>query len=238
METIPTVGDIAASDGRKAEVFMKMGIDFCCGGKNTLKEACIEAGVEEEQLKQALEAVDDKAGSQPRQDFNNWDPAFLADYIVNVHHRYVRENAPIIEQLAAKVAGHHGDNHPELIPLSDGVSLFLSDLILHMQKEEFLLFPAIRLYLATQAKQGAASSREQPAPEFPIGDAVRVMEMEHIASGEDVKKFRRLTHDYSLPADACNSYTYLFKKLQEFEADLFQHIHLENNILFPKLLQQ
>ncbi|GGB03376.1 iron-sulfur cluster repair di-iron protein [Puia dinghuensis] len=222
IESTPTVGEIAASDIRKAEVFRKMGVDFCCGGKKTLKEACVEAGVSEDQLNAALEAVSGKDSSQPQHDFNKWDPAFLADYIINIHHRYVRESAPIIEQLAVKVANHHGANHPELIPLANGLNRFLADLLLHMKKEEQFLFPAIR--------HKAASS------DFPIIDAIGLMEMEHAASGEDVRQFRQLTRDYTLPADACNSYTYLFHKLQEFEADLFQHIHLENNILFPKAL--
>src|SRR5689334_219698 len=113
-----TVGEIAASDIRKAEVFRKMGIDFCCGGRMTLKEAARQAGITAEQLKEALEKAPAAPASHPQHDFSSWDLGFLADYIYNVHHRYIRENAPVLENLSMKVAGRHGAQHPELIPLS------------------------------------------------------------------------------------------------------------------------
>ncbi|HVU56417.1 MAG TPA: iron-sulfur cluster repair di-iron protein [Puia sp.] len=223
-----TVGEIAASDIRKADVFREMGIDFCCGGKMTLKEAARKAGITETQLKEALEKAPPARASHPQHDFSNWDIVFLADYIYNVHHRYIKENAPVLENLAMKVASRHGAQHPELILLSEGIRDFLHHLLSHLDKEENILFPIIR-QLAAKKYNGDEHIN--------ISAPIRVMEKEHHEAGDELKQFRQLTHDYDLPANACNSYTYLFEKLKEFEDDLFQHIHLENNILFPKALQ-
>lgn len=144
-----------------------------------------------------------------------WDAPFLADYIVNVHHRYIRESAPVIETLVFKVAGVHGQQHPELVLLAKEVDGFLKEMLEHLDKEEGDLFPAI--------KSGA-----------PLSESIALMEDEHSSAGLQLRRFRQLTRDYTLPEDACNSYRLLFEKLKEFESDLFQHVHLENNILFPK----
>jgi len=223
-----TVGEIAASDIRKADVFRKMGIDFCCGGRKTLKEAAGQAGITEAQLREALEKTPPVGASHPQHDFSSWDLAFLADYICNVHHRYIRENAAVLENLSLKVANRHGAQHPELIHLATGIRGFLHHLLSHINKEENILFPLIRQL---------ASKKYNGDEYMDISAPVRVMEHEHQEAGDELKQFRQLTHDYVLPADACNSYTYLFGKMKEFEDDLFQHIHLENNILFPKALQ-
>jgi len=224
-----TVGALAAADYRKAEVFKKMGIDFCCGGNKTLKEASKEAGISEENLKQALDAVQqsEKTGAH---DYNTWELDFLADYIANTHHKYVKESAPIINGLAQKVANHHGDHHPELWKLAKSTEHFLNDLLSHVHKEDQVLFPAIKEVVRLKNQQQDTQSINIQAP-------INQMMKEHEVSGEDLRFFRQLTQDYQLPADACNSYQYLFEKMKEFENDLFEHIHLENNILFPKALQ-
>lgn len=218
-----TVGAIAAADYRKAEVFRKMGIDFCCGGSKTLKQASGEAGISEAALKHALQEAD-KAPASHLRDFSQWDPGFLADYIINTHHRYVKDNAAIISALAQKVAQHHGNTHPELIELSDRTGFFLNDLLSHLAKEEKTVFPVI--------KQLAAGGKSQVS----LSATIDSMEKEHEAAGDDLRFFRSLSDNYSLPPDACNSYAYLFEKMKEFESDLFLHIHLENNILFPKAI--
>ena len=218
-----TVGAIAAADYRKAEVFRKMGIDFCCGGSKTLKQASGEAGISEAALKHALQEAD-KAPASRLQDFSQWDPGFLADYIINTHHRYVKDNAAIISALAQKVAQHHGNAHPELIELAARTGFFLNDLLSHLAKEEETVFPVI--------KQLAAGGKSQVS----LSATINSMEKEHEAAGDDLRFFRSLSDNYSLPPDACNSYAYLFEKMKEFESDLFLHIHLENNILFPKAI--
>jgi len=227
-----TVGEIAAKDIRKAEVFKKMGIDFCCGGNKTLKEASAEAGISEDRIHEALKEIEN-APVSPSVDYNKWELDFLSDYIVNTHHRYVKENAELINGLAQKVANHHGENHPELHKLAQSTHHFLQDLINHMAKEEGILFPAIKEAVSRKNNPNYKGDYQKGSVKQPI----MMMQKEHEISGEDLSFFRKLTHDYTLPEDACNSYNYLFQKMQEFETDLQQHIHLENNILFPKALK-
>lgn len=224
-----TVGEMVAKDIRKAEVFKKMGINFCCGGNKTLKEAGEAAGISEEEINAALERVDEVV-SQPALDMTKWSPNLLADYIVETHHRYVKEQSPLLMSLAEKVAAHHELQHPELKRLVQGVRHFLEELHLHLVKEEEILFPAIKeLNLLNEVPK--TSSEDAHAIQKVINLSVR----EHEVAGEDLVYFRKLTNNYTLPADACNSYAYLFDKMAAFENDLHMHIHLENNLLFPKV---
>ncbi|AEW00447.1 iron-sulfur cluster repair di-iron protein [Niastella koreensis] len=225
-----TVGQIVAKDIRKAEVFKKLGIDFCCGGKKSVKQACEEVGITQEQLEVEMKNFEENSREKAGIEFNTWDLDFLADYIVNIHHRYVRDNATMIKELVVKVANRHGDQHPELVHLSVGVQQCLADLLSHLEKEEQALFPYVK-ELVAKKKQGARFKTG-----FSVASPVQAMETEHERTGEELHAFRELTNDYALPANACNSYAFLFSKLQEFEADLLKHIHLENNILFPKAL--
>lgn len=224
-----TVGEMVAKDIRKAEVFKKMGIDFCCGGNKTLKEAGEAAGISEEEINAALERVDEVV-SQPALDMTKWSPNLLADYIVETHHRYVKEQSPLLMSLAEKVAAHHELQHPELKRLVQGVRHFLEELHLHLVKEEEILFPAIK-ELNLLNEDPKTSSEDAHA----IQKVINLMVREHEVAGEDLVYFRKLTNNYTLPADACNSYAYLFDKMSDFENDLHMHIHLENNLLFPKV---
>ncbi|SDH49396.1 iron-sulfur cluster repair di-iron protein [Chitinophaga filiformis] len=224
-----TVADMAAADYRKADVFAKHGIDFCCGGNITLKEAARRRGIDEAILLAELDKVT-KEAVPATEDYINQDLHILINHIVGTHHQYVRENAPIIEQLAVKVARRHGKEHPELAELETGTIAFLDDLQQHLEKEERILFPAIVQLEELRTKEAS------PAKSF-ILSAIKVMRAEHDTSGEDLRTFRKLTNDYALPQGACNSYTLLFEKMKAFEADLLRHIHLENNILFPKAVQ-
>ncbi|CAG5001352.1 Iron-sulfur cluster repair protein YtfE [Dyadobacter sp. CECT 9275] len=225
-----TVGQIASKDIRMADAFRKLGIDFCCGGKRKLKDALRHAGVTPEQLEETLIAAATLPAAQQPLNFAAWQPGFLIDYIVNVHHRYILENGPIIEGLASKVASRHADRHPELLALSEQVQQLLSDLYSHLEKEEGIVFPAIK-----QIANTASNEYAQDAPDLNL--VVGLMEAEHASAGDDLKRIREISSNYHLPQGACNSYTYLFEKLKEFENDLFNHIHLENNILFPKALE-
>lgn len=228
----PTVGDIAAKDYRKAEVFKKFGIDFCCGGKKTIEEACKEAGISEDQLEAEL-AKAESSKKSPSQDFDTWDLEFLADYIVNTHHRYVKENIEVIYGLAQKVAGHHGATSPEAIEVVNIFGSMANELMHHMNKEEAVLFPYIKK-LASLKKEGGKINE---SPFGSVKNPIAMMEDEHDSAGEDFRLLRQATQDYVLPESACNSFMYLYEKLKEFEDDLQQHIHLENNILFPKSLK-
>ncbi|WP_312363609.1 iron-sulfur cluster repair di-iron protein [Sphingobacterium sp.] len=221
-ETLETVGNIAATDIRKAQVLKQLGVDFCCGGKQTLKEAAHSIGLDEIELRRRLNQSEDLPISGPPLNFKDWDIDFLSDYIKNVHHRYVREKGPIIQELAHKVADVHAQQHPELISLSKELDAFLDELYHHLDKEEKLLFTAIK--------------NEQELTSKQVDQLIQFLISEHEDSGKELQQLRKITENYTLPANACNSYTSLFSQIESFESDLLQHIHLENNILFPKLL--
>ena len=223
---VETVGKIAAKDMHKADVFKKLGIDFCCGGKQTLKQAAERIGMSEGELRERLERTEPSGNNQTSLEFDKWPIGFLADYIHNVHHQYIRENGPIIEQLADKVAARHGGENPELTPLAQGLHQFMESLYSHIEHEEKQLFSFIKV-----------ANPERNVSNLSLQNFVRNFEAEHQDAGEQLQIFRTLTQGYELPANACNSYSYLFEKIKAFENDLFQHIHLENNILFPKVMQ-
>ncbi len=229
-ESDETVGQIAAKDLRKAEIFKKYDIDFCCGGKKTIKEACAEKGLDVTKVEQELQQADKIPTSRPLP-FNDWSADFLADYIVNTHHSYIKKNLPEIVGYAAKVNGVHGSHHPELATIKNLVDEINAELTAHMAKEERILFPYIK-ELANAGKNGSYSKQfgtvQQP---------VNVMHMEHESVAELIHEIKHLSNNFALPEDACATYALFYKMLAEFEEDLHIHIHLENNILFPKAIQ-
>lgn len=222
-----TVGEIAASDWRKAQVFKKYGIDFCCGGKRTLKEVCRDKQLDEAELERELGVT--AAASFRALPFNEWSLDFLADYIVNTHHTYVERSLPELLGFARKVAMVHGEFHPELPKIARLVEVLADELMNHMRKEENILFPYVR-----DLVRSTAATR----PHFgTVANPISVMEHEHDDAGRILAEIRELSGGYTIPADACTSYSLLYKMLDEFEQDLHTHIHLENNILFPKALE-
>jgi regulator of cell morphogenesis and NO signaling len=231
-ENAETVGEIVAKDYRKAQVFKKLGIDFCCGGKKTIAEVCERKGIDPEEVERQLAAIKgNNANSET--DFQKWDIGFLSDYIINTHHQYIKDNTSFILELAQKVARVHGDRHPEIVRVAELFSTIGNDMILHMAKEEKILFPFIKQLAHIYKSGGVLTEADFGSVSVPI----QVMESEHEQAGEDFETIRELTGNYTLPADACTSYTILFKKLEEYEDDLHRHVHLENNILFPKAIQ-
>jgi regulator of cell morphogenesis and NO signaling len=228
-EVDETLGAIAAKDLRKAEIFKKYGLDFCCGGKKTVKEACVEKGIDVTKIEQELQQADKVISTRPLP-YQEWSLDFLADYIVNTHHTYVRKTIPELSELTAKVARVHGDQHPELHVIHSLVNDIVEELSSHLVKEEEIVFP----YIKKVAKKNAQPSVEDVAG---LQAPINLMEMEHEAVGEKLEEIRALSNGYTVPADGCASYNLLFKMLTDFEDDLFTHIHLENNILFPKAIQ-
>ncbi|MBS1511036.1 MAG: iron-sulfur cluster repair di-iron protein [Bacteroidetes bacterium] len=229
---VETIGEIAAKDLRKAEVFKKYGLDFCCGGKKVLEDACKEKGLDVVKIKQELENTTTASISAAQHDFNSWNLSFLADYIVNVHHAYVKHNMPILSDLTQKVAEHHGATNPELKQIRDKADEMFSELKVHMKKEETILFPYIKQLDAANLAGGKIEK-----PFNTILQPISVMENDHEIVGKLAEDIRLLSSNFALPDSACNSYALLYKKLEEFEADLHTHIHLENNILFPKAIE-
>ena len=231
-ENVETLGQIAAGDIRKAAIFSKYGLDFCCGGKKTVKQACAEKGIDVTRVEHELQEVNKRPEGHALP-FGDWSLDFLSDYIVNTHHSYVKKTLPELMQYAAKVADVHGKQHPELIKIRQLVEAINEELLSHMIKEEKLLFPFIKELV--NAANNAVQTGE--AHFGTIQNPISVMEAEHEMVGSCLAEIRSLSYDYALPADACASYTLLYKMLAAFEADLHIHVHLENNILFPKALK-
>ena len=227
-----TLGQIAAKDVRKAEVFKKYGLDFCCGGKKTVKEACAEKGLDVTKVEQELQNADkDIAQSRPLP-YNEWSLDFLADYISNTHHSYVRKNIPDLKSYGAKVASVHGNKHPELHKMNRLTDEVCDELASHMVKEETVLFPYIKRLVAAKKDGTLLQNTNYNSIQSPID----MIEHEHESVGNKMDELRRLSNNYILPEDACASYAFWFKTLDEFENDLHLHVHLENNILFPQAL--
>ena len=227
-----TIGDFVAEDYRTAAVFQSYGIDFCCKGGRTLQDACENKKVDVGILEAKLAAVmNEQAGSMP--DFNSWPLDLLADYIQKKHHRYVEEKIPVLKQYLDKLCKVHGGNHPELLEISKEFNASAGELAMHMKKEELVLFPFIR-----QMVSGEISRQPVKAPHFgTVKNPIQMMLQEHDAEGERFRKISSLSDNYNPPADACATYKVAYSMLKEFEEDLHLHIHLENNILFPKAIE-
>lgn len=230
-ETGETLGEIAARDLRKAEVFKKYGLDFCCGGKKTIKEACTEKGIDVTRVEKELQQSDRNPAARPLP-YNDWGLDFLADYIVNTHHTYIRKTLPEIRGYALKVAQVHGANHPELLPIQQLVEEVNKDMGEHIEKEEKILFPFIKELIMANNKSQSPRTAQSGSVQKPIS----IMENEHETAARCMEDIRALSNNYTLPEDACASYSLLFKMLSDFEEDLHIHVHLENNILFPKAI--
>jgi regulator of cell morphogenesis and NO signaling len=226
-----TIGEIAAKDLRKAEVFKKYGIDFCCGGKKSLKQVCEEKGLDVAMIESELENPGQTVSSA--NDYNRWQPDFLADYIYNQHHLYYYDELPVLKGLITKVMQHHGDNHPELKQLYVLFGQLVQELDTHFMREERVVFPFIKALVLAKRNGNFEALNSQPS----LTEPIQLMEADHEAAGEILAEMQEISANYTTPADACNSYQYLFQKLKELDEDLHQHIHLENNILFPKALK-
>jgi regulator of cell morphogenesis and NO signaling len=221
-----SLGEIVANDFRAASIFSKSGIDFCCGGKKSLFQACNEKSINPEGLETALNELQNQPIS-PSQNFNNWDLTFLADYIVNTHHKYVLKTLPELVFYTQKIATVHGPHHPELVEVATLFALVNEELLQHLQKEEEVLFPAIKVAMTGDSLEARQT----------IASEISRMSSEHEFAGCAIDRISVLTNNYSLPEDACNTYDVTLKLLKQFEQDLHIHVHLENNILYPKALQ-
>ena len=212
-----TVADIVNANPQSATVFKKYKIDFCCKGKQPLNEACKKAGVTPESVLDEINQLAKQPGTNMR--IHSWANEMICDYIVNNHHNYVRNVTPQIEALSYKVASVHGENHPELIQVYHTFAGLAKELMAHLNKEEEDWFPAI--------KSGKVSKK-----------LINEIEEEHDEAGGLMAEINELTDGYQPPHDACTSYRVLFDLLKEFEDDLHQHVHVENNILIPKIKHQ
>ena len=229
-DTTKTVREYALEIPAATRIFEKLGIDYCCGGGKSLADACANAGVAVDEV---LGSLQTNARCDENSPVNEWYSASQAEliaHIVEKHHVFTREELERLDALLAKVCGVHGQNHPELFHLQDQFGKLRGDLEPHMLKEERVLFPHI-------IRMEEAAAKNQPLPAAPFGtvrNPVRVMMAEHDAAGYILGRMREVSSDYAVPADGCISYKTLYGALTALEVDLHQHIHLENNILFPR----
>lgn len=227
-----TIGEIVAADYRTAKVFEAHGIDFCCGGKVALSTICQEKAVDPAVLLREIETARSEQIDRS-QNYAAWELPFLADYIVNTHHVYLKENDGQIAAYARKTAEAHGARHPEAIEIADIFAKIAADMEAHLREEEEVFFPAVKRADAAR-KAGAAPT---PADREVIKTSLAELGREHEEIGDAVHTIRRLSKEYAIPDDVCNTFMVAYQRLKEFEDDLHKHVHLENNILFPKAAQ-
>lgn len=227
LEAAP-LADIVSDDYRTAAILDRYGLDYCCGGARSLGEQCRQKHVDLDRVVSDIGVLDPDARVAAEED-----PAALVDGIIVRHHAYVRTMVPIIRQHLAKVAAKHGARYPELDAIASQFDALADDLWLHMLKEERVLFPYIKV-LANAVRDGG------PRPPDMFGtvqNPIRMMEIEHQHAGDEMAAIRELTHGYVAPADACTTFRLVFGELDAFEKDLHRHVHLENNVLFPKAVE-
>ena len=225
-----SLAQIVNTNHLAATVFEKYHLDFCCKGKRTLQQACTEGELKIEEVLSDLERT--AKGNSISIQYENMSLRQLADYIVMTHHSYVKKEIPAILGYLEKVASKHGDRHPEMVKVFQLFATVKEEMGQHMQKEEQILFPRIK-----EVEQQLGEGSEIIISNTFLLSPISMMEEEHDHAGSLLSEIRQLTNDYNPPADACTTYKLSFAALQAFELDLHQHVHLENNILFPKALQ-
>lgn len=225
-----TVADVVAENIKTAKVFNQHGIDFCCGGGISIEAVCQKYKIDLLTVVNELEEVDKGLSNQTN--YNSWELGRLIDHIVAKHHAFVEERTPAIIQYSNKVASVHGKSHPEVVKINQLFHEVANELIPHLKKEELILFPYVKRLIE-------AKREEIPTPHAPFGSVnnpIQMMNDEHEGAGDIFKEIAVLSNNYTPPAEACNTFKALYDELQNFEKDLHVHIHLENNILFPKAI--
>lgn len=226
------IGQIVTEDFRTAQVFKQHNIDFCCKGHRSLSEIAARKPVNTNQILTELEKITARAEPEGMPDYKSWPLDELAQHIEKKHHRYVEEKIPVLNAFLNKLCKVHGERHPELHKIASAFRESSGQLTQHMKKEELILFPIIRK-MVRATRDGVTMDR----PSFgTVQNPIRVMMEEHETEGGRYEEIRALSDDYTPPEDGCTTYRVTYSMLAEFEADLHQHIHLENNILFPKAL--
>lgn len=220
-----TINDVTRQYPQSLSVFNKHSIDFCCGGKKNFFKACEDAKVDAFSL---IEEISVAKVSPGELRFKNWSPVFLANYIVENHHSFVREAIPELHALLDKVVSRHGDTEPVLIRIRENFAALADELLPHLEKEEQVLFPAIAELFGNEEEKGVIANN--------INLPIAAMEDEHEQAGKLIKLIRELSNNYVAPPYACPTFQLMYQKLDEFDKDLMQHIYLENSVLFNKCL--
>lgn len=226
-----SMAEVALAFPQALEILKKYNLDFCCGGKKPFREVCEKSGVNADDVWQEIIQARAMHGVDNRMNFNSWDLGLLVDFIEQHHHQYVRSSIPQIMELLDKVCNVHGGDTPVLYSIREDFNSLADELLSHMPKEEKILFPAIRT-IVDQAKEQLNVSTAQSH----LKVIITVMEHEHERAGALIKSIRSLTEQYNPPAYACPTFKMAYVMLNEFDNDLMQHIHIENNVLFPKAI--
>ena len=227
--TTKTVRDIALETPSAMPVFENYKIDYCCGGNVSFDEACNKAGVSAGEVWKEIEAALSR-GENKVDDLSKWTQAALVDHIIDEHHDYTRDAIDRLAPLMDKVWNKHGPQHPELEEIRSIFTQLADDMLLHMKKEEMMLFPFIK-----QLERMRSDAPMQPFGS--VQNPVRVMMNEHDTAGDMLRRMSELSKEYAIPEGACPSYIGLYTGFEELEKDLHRHIHLENNILFPRAIE-
>ncbi len=217
--------DIVLDHPETVPLFEEMRIDYCCQGNKTLGEACIMNHLDPEKMEAKLIACSSRT-SEDTVDFSSWDLDKIINYIINHHHSYIREMSPMILRHIRKVTSVHGENHPELVQISQALQQLLSELYDHIVQEEEILFPYLK-------QNNSEHSLAVPDILKPLS----IMEEDHYKAGKWMNEIYKLTNGYKAPEDACTTYRLTFAELQEFEKQLHEHIYLENYLVFPKVVR-
>jgi regulator of cell morphogenesis and NO signaling len=220
------VGEWVTKYPRTARIFEEFQIDYCCGGRRPLQIACETRQIDSAEVLSKLSASVESADEVAQREWSEVSLTELCDHIEQTHHAYLKPELPRLTQIVEKVASVHGAKHPKLLRLREVFAELRAELEPHMFKEERILFPAIR-----ELEQSACQ------PRFPfgsVGNPIRMMEHEHDDAGQALARIRELTAGFVVPEYACNTWRVMLDGLQNLEADLHQHIHKENNILFPR----
>jgi regulator of cell morphogenesis and NO signaling len=228
-----TVRELALENPAATRVFERLGIDYCCGGNRSLEQACLAANLPVDQVLDSLDMAEQ--ASRATQKIHDWQREPLGDlvaYIKSTHHKYTREEIARLGPLFEKVCSVHGKNHTELLHVRANFTGLAQELTMHMMKEEMVLFP----YIVRLEEAVLQHEPVLPPPFGSVQNPVSMMEQEHESAGTALRAMRHASRAYTPPPDACVSYLTLYRVLSEFEADLHEHIHLENNILFPRAI--
>ena len=229
-----TVREVALEIPEATRVFEKLGIDYCCGGNRSLEQACVVLNLSVDEVIDSLELAEEDAHKKRQNRKWQEEPlADLIDHIVASHHKYAREEIARLHPLLQKVRSVHGGNHPELEIVQSTFRDLAQEISTHMMKEEMVLFP----YIGRMEEAVIQKEPVLPAPFGSVENPVAMMIHEHDSAGMALRTIRQVSAGYTPPADACVSYRTLYKALADFEVDLHLHIHLENNILFPRALE-
>lgn len=227
LDASATIGEFVAQRPSRARVFERLGIDYCCGGKRALADVCVDKELNVETVLHTIRESDAASATDDMTVYLNMPLTRLADHIEEAHHAWLREELPRIAMMFAKVVRAHGQKHPEMVGCHDVFMGFRAELETHMNAEEQLHFPMIR----TLEAGGPADSAKS------LSESIRQLEHEHDSAGRALDRMREATNSYTPPATACNTFRVLLASLAELERNMHEHVHKENNILFPRAMK-